>query len=99
MAVSQTQRELDALAVAGLALASAGTLAEALQSVADGAAAAVHADVAIAHADVHGRATALGVAAPSHALAAKLLRTTLNIGELHENEASEALPLPPSVQR
>jgi serine phosphatase RsbU (regulator of sigma subunit) len=90
---------LDALAAAGLALASAGTLAEALQIVADGAAAATHADVAIARADVHGRATALGVAATSHALAAELLRTSFDAADLPQKEESDVEHLPPPLQR
>ena len=48
MAVAQSQQELDALASAGLALASAAGLAEALQIVAHGAAEAAHADVVVA---------------------------------------------------
>jgi serine phosphatase RsbU (regulator of sigma subunit) len=99
MAVSQDQRELDALAAAGLALASAESLADALQVVADGAVQAVHAEVALVRADIDGRAVALGVAAASEALVAELARSGYPIGELPDREESELSRLPPSVRR
>lgn len=99
MAVSQSQRELDALATAGLALASAGTLAEALQAVADGAVRAVQTDVVIARADVDGRATALGVATASQALAAELEHSAFPLNELPEREESGLERMPASVRR
>jgi serine phosphatase RsbU (regulator of sigma subunit) len=98
MAVSQIQRELDALAAAGLALASAGTLAEALQIVAEGAARAVSTEVAIVRADVEGRATALGVATASEALAAELARSGFAVGELPEHEESDLQRIPVGVR-
>jgi serine phosphatase RsbU (regulator of sigma subunit) len=99
MAVSQTQRELDALAAVGLALASADTLAEALQAVAEGAARAVQTDVAIARADVDGRATALGVATSSGALAAEIARSGFALDELPQHEESDLKRVPPGVRR
>ena len=99
MALAQSQEELDALASAGLALASAATLAEALQIVAEGAAGAVHADVAIARADVRGRATALGVAASSQALAAELARSGFPLEEVPAEEESSLERLPEGVRR
>src|SRR5262249_16515641 len=94
MAISQSQRELDALAAAGLALASAGTLAEALQVVADGAAGAVRTDVVIARAEVEGRATALGIAAASEAVAAELARSGFGVEELPQHEQAELSLMP-----
>jgi serine phosphatase RsbU (regulator of sigma subunit) len=99
MVIAQSQQELDALAGAGLALASAATLAEALQIVADGAARAVHAEVAIARADVRGRATALGVAASSQALAAELARSGFPLEEVPREEESKLERLPEGVRR
>ena len=99
MAISPSQRELDALAAAGLALASAGTLAEALQAVADGAARTVQTEVAIARADVDGRATALGVATGSEALAAELARSGFPLDELPQHEESDLERMPPGVRR
>ena len=98
MAVSDSQRELDALAAAGLALASAGTLADALQIVADGAARAVATEVVIARADVDGRATAFGVATASEALAAELGRTGFAVGELPQHEESDLQRIPAAVR-
>jgi len=99
MAVIHSQRELDALAAAGLALANADTLAEALQIVADGAAGAAHADVAIVRADVDGRAAALGVATGSQALAAELARSGFALDELPRRDESELARMPTVVQR
>jgi serine phosphatase RsbU (regulator of sigma subunit) len=99
MAISESQRELDALAAAALALASAGTLAEALQVVADGAAGAVRTDVAIVRADVDGRATALGIATPSEALAAELARSGSAVEELPHDEQSELDGMPAGVRQ
>ncbi len=99
MAVTQSQRELDVLAAAGLALANADSLAEALQIIADGAAAAAHADVAIARADVDGRVAALGVATRSQALAAELSRSGFSLEDLPGREESELVRMPTVVQR
>jgi serine phosphatase RsbU (regulator of sigma subunit) len=98
MALVQSQRELEALAAAGLALASAGSLAEALQIVADGAAHTVGADLAIARANVDARATALGVATASEALAAELGRSGFPLGELPQNEESNLGRMPAAVR-
>jgi len=97
MAVSQSQRELDALAAAGLALASARTLAEAVQVIADGAARAVQSDVVIVRADVDGRATVLGIATASEALAAELERSGFALEELPQHEQSELERMPACV--
>src|SRR6266480_7112650 len=99
MAISPSQRELDALAAAGLALASAGTLAEALQAVADGAAHAVQTEVLIARAGIDGRATALGVATGSEALAAELARSGFPLDELPQHEESDLERMPPGIRR
>jgi len=99
MALAQSQQELDALASAGLALASAATLAEALQIVAEGAAGAAHAEVAIVRADVHGRATALGVAASSQALAAELARSGFPLEQVPREEEPNLERLPEGVRR
>jgi serine phosphatase RsbU (regulator of sigma subunit) len=99
MAVPQTQRELEALSASGMALASAVTLAEALQAVADGAAAALRADLALARAGVDGRATALGVATKSDALAAELSQSAIALADLPEHEIAELALLPDAIQR
>jgi serine phosphatase RsbU (regulator of sigma subunit) len=99
MAISESQRELDALAAAALALADAGTLAEALQVVAEGAAGAAQADVAIVRADVEGRATVLGIATTSEALAAELARTGFAVDELPQHEVAELERMPAGVRR
>jgi serine phosphatase RsbU (regulator of sigma subunit) len=99
MAVSQSQRELDALAAAGLALASAGTLAEALQIVADGAVRAVYADVAIARVEAQGQLTALAVATGSEALAAELAGSGLRLDELPDAEEVQLDRMPGAVRR
>src|SRR5262249_35576838 len=99
MAVTHSQLELDALAAAGLALADAETLSEALQIVAGGAAGAAHADVAIARSDVDGRAVALGVATVSQALAAELARSGFALDDVPRRDESELARMPTVVQR
>jgi len=99
MEVTYSQRELDALAAAGLALANAETLTEALQLVADGAAAAGHADLVIARADLEGRAAALGVATRSEALAAELARSGFPLEDVPGRDESELARMPTVVQR
>jgi serine phosphatase RsbU (regulator of sigma subunit) len=99
MAVSHSQRELDALAAAGLALANAETLAEALQIVADAAAGVTGADVAIVRADMEGRAAALGVATKSQALAAELSRSGFALDNLPRHDETELARMPMIVQR
>src|SRR5436190_1601173 len=76
MALAQSQQELDALASAGLALASAASLA-----------------------DVHGRATALGVAASSQALAAELARSGFPLEQVPREEEPNLERLPEGVRR
>jgi serine phosphatase RsbU (regulator of sigma subunit) len=101
MAVSQSQRELDALAAAGLALASAGTLAEALRIVADGAARVVHAEVVIARAGAGtpGAIEAVAVATRSEALAAELSGSPVALDALPQNEETELDRMPTAVRR
>jgi hypothetical protein len=99
MAISPGRHELDALAAAGLALASAATLPEALQIVADGAARAVQAEVTIARAGVEGRATVLGVASASEALAAELAGSGFPLEELTDHEESKLERMPPASGR
>jgi serine phosphatase RsbU (regulator of sigma subunit) len=99
MAVSQSQRELDALAAAGLALASAETLGEALQVVVDGAAQATRAEVAIARVETQGQLTAVAVATQSEALAAELAGTGYRLEDLVEHEEAELGRMPAAVRR
>src|SRR3954447_25472582 len=101
MAVSQSQLELDALAAAGLALASAATFAEALQIVASAAARAVHADTVILRAAEGGEDTvqAIAVATQSEALAAELSGVRLELGEVPQHEEAELERLPVGVRR
>jgi serine phosphatase RsbU (regulator of sigma subunit) len=99
MAVLHSQRELDALAAAGLALANTESLAEALQIVAEGVSAAAHADVAIVRAGIEGRAAALGVATGSQALTAELARTGVALDDLSHGEESKLVRMPTIVQR
>jgi serine phosphatase RsbU (regulator of sigma subunit) len=101
MAVSQSQRELDALAAAGLALASAGTLAEALHIVADGAARAAHAEVVIARTAVgtRGPVEAAAISTQSEALAAELSGSRVDLDELPEHEEAELGRMPSTVRR
>ena len=92
---------LDALAAAGLALGSAGSLSEALQLVAEGAARAVGADVAIARVadEIRGRLNAAAVAAGSAAVAAELVGSHLPLDDLPEYELAEPDRLPKGVRR
>jgi serine phosphatase RsbU (regulator of sigma subunit) len=101
MAVSPSQRELDALAAAGLALASAGTLVEGLGIVADAAARALHADVVIARAVLGSddTAEALAVAAGSEALTAELLGSGVPLAELPQHEEVALERAPQTVRR
>jgi serine phosphatase RsbU (regulator of sigma subunit) len=101
MAVSQSQHELDALAAAGLALASAETLGEALRLVANAAARAAHADVVIVRAaDSLGEtAEALAVASDSEALVAELSGSRVPLAALPQSEEGTLERLPRSVQR
>lgn len=98
MVVSQTQLDLDALAAAGLALASAGTVAEALKIVAEGAARAAHADLVIARAGDE-TVEAVAVATESAALAAELSGSKLSPGEIPEHEETDPDRLPSAVLR
>ena len=101
MAVSQTQLELDALAAAGLALASAGTVGEALEIVTEGAARAAHAELAIARAGdgLDGTLEAIAVAAQSEALVAELSGSRLAVDDVPQHEETELERLPAAVRR
>jgi serine phosphatase RsbU (regulator of sigma subunit) len=101
MAVSQTQLELDALAATGLALASAGTVREALQIVTEGAARAVHAELAIARAGdgLNGALEAIAVAAQSEALVAELSGSRLAVDDVPQHEETDLDRLPRAVRR
>ena len=96
MAVSESQRELDALAAAGLALASAGNLADALQLVVDAALKATHAEVALARVadDGRGQAGVAAVSTQSAALGAELAGSRLGLDELPEHEETQLDRLP-----
>jgi serine phosphatase RsbU (regulator of sigma subunit) len=93
--------ELDALAESGLAVASASSLSEALQIVADAAAHATAADVVVARvADgARGRLNAAAVATGSVALAAELEGSWLPLDELPAAEESDPERLPDAVRR
>ena len=86
MAVAQNQRELDALVSAGLALASAGSMTEGLQIVAEGAAEAAHADLVLVRVEARGRAAAVALASSSGALAAELADSSIPVAELPQHE-------------
>ena len=92
---------LDALAEAGLALGSAGSLAEALQIVADAAARAARADVVVARVadDVRGRLSTCAVAAGSAAVAAELEGSHLPLDELPPSEQADPDQLPEGIRR
>ncbi len=87
---------IDALAESGLALGSAGSLSEALQFVADGAARAVSADVVVARVVDDGRLllNAAAVSTASAAVAAELEGSRLPLDALpgHEESVLERLP-------
>src|SRR2546423_4631783 len=101
MAVGVTQRELEALAAAGVALGSATNLAEALELVADGVAHAVRADVVIARVvdETRGGASAVAVVSSSAALGAELSGSRIADDELPEHEEAELERLPGPVRR
>ncbi|MFL5968242.1 MAG: SpoIIE family protein phosphatase [Gaiellaceae bacterium] len=103
MAVSESQRELDALAAAGVALASARNLGEALDLVARAAAEAIHADVVIARIAGAGaesaRLEAVAVATESAALAAELSGSRVSADELPRHEETMPERLPAAVRR
>jgi serine phosphatase RsbU (regulator of sigma subunit)/putative methionine-R-sulfoxide reductase with GAF domain len=91
---------LDALARTALALASATTLAEALQAVADGVTHALGADVVIVRvADETRRLNACAVAASSTAVAAEFEGSRWPLDDLPEHEESDNDRLPRAVRR
>jgi serine phosphatase RsbU (regulator of sigma subunit) len=92
---------LDALAEAALALASAGSLPDALQAVAEAAARAVAAEVVVARVadETHRRLNATAVATSSVAVAAELEGSRLPLEELPAQEESDPGRLPLSVRR
>jgi serine phosphatase RsbU (regulator of sigma subunit) len=91
---------LDALAQAGLALGSAGSLPEALQAVADAVARAMRAEVVVARVvdDSRRRLNACAVATSSAALAAELEGSRLPLEDLPEHEESDPDRLPEGVR-
>jgi serine phosphatase RsbU (regulator of sigma subunit) len=101
MAVGENQRELDALAAAGLVLGSAANLAEALQIVARAASRAARADVVVARVadDSRDRLTAVAVAAESPALEAELAGSRIPLDAVAEHEESDLLRMPEGVRR
>jgi serine phosphatase RsbU (regulator of sigma subunit) len=92
---------LDALAEAGLALGLAGSLAEALQTVAEAAARAVGAEVVVVRVADEARTSlnACAVATSSAAVGAELEGSRLPFTEVPEHEVSNPERLPESVRR
>src|SRR2546423_5002188 len=92
---------LDALAQAGLDLGLAGSLAEALQTVADAAARAVGAEVVVARVtdDEHRRLNACAVASASAAVVAELEGSRLPLAAVPESEVSDPDLLPEVIRR
>jgi serine phosphatase RsbU (regulator of sigma subunit) len=108
MAVSPEQRRvglaesgLDALAEAGLELGLAGSLAEAMQTVAEGAARAAGAEVVVVRVadDARRSLNACAVATSSAAIGAELEGSRLSIQDVPEHEVSEGERLPEGVRQ
>jgi GAF domain-containing protein len=95
------QSGLDALAEAGLELSLAGSLTEALQTVAESAARAVGAEVVVARiADgEHHRLKACAIASTSAAVAAELEGSRLALEDVPDVEESDFERLPEVVRR
>src|SRR6185312_9350143 len=71
----------------------------ALQIVAHGAAEAAHADVVVARVESRGRAAAVALATPSQALAAELSGSSIDLGELPQQEQPTLELASPGVQK
>ena len=91
---------LDALAEAGLALGLAGSLAEAMQTVAEAAARAAGAEVVVVRIADDARISlkACAVATSSAAVGAELEGSRVPLADIPEYEVSDAEHLPESVQ-
>jgi serine phosphatase RsbU (regulator of sigma subunit) len=92
---------LEALAQAGLALGLAGSLAEAMQTVAEAAARAVGAEVVVVRVadDARASLTACAVATSSAAVGAELEGSRVRLADVPEYEVSDAKRLPEGVRR
>jgi serine phosphatase RsbU (regulator of sigma subunit) len=92
---------LEALAQAGLALGLAGSLSEAMQTVAEAAARAVGAEVVVVRVadDTRASLKACAVATSSAAVGAELEGSRLPLADVPEYEVSDAERLPESVRR
>jgi serine phosphatase RsbU (regulator of sigma subunit) len=92
---------LDALAEAGLSLGLSGSLAEAMQIVAEAAARAAGAEVVLVRVADEARTslTACAVATSSSAVGAELEGSRLPLADVPAHEASDADRLPDSVRR
>ena len=99
--VRLTEGGLDALAESGLSLGLSGSLAEAMQTVAEAAARAARADVVVVRVTDEARAslTACAVATTSAAVGAELEGSRLPLAGFPEDEASDADRLPDGVRR
>src|SRR3989442_4749504 len=99
--VGLSEGGLDALAEAGLALGLAGSLAEALQTVAEAAARAVGAEVVVVRVADEARTSlnACAAATSSAAVGAELEGSRLPFADVSEHEASNPERLPESVRR
>jgi serine phosphatase RsbU (regulator of sigma subunit) len=96
-----TEGGLDALAESGLSLGLAGSLAEAMQTVAEAAARAARADVVVVRVADEARVslTACAVATTSAAVGAELEGSRLPLAGIPEDEATDADRLPDGVRR
>ena len=92
---------LEALAEAGLALGLAGSLSEAMQTVAEAAARAAGAEVVVVRVadDARTSLNACAVATSSAAVGAELEGSRLPLGDVPEYEVSDPERLPESVRR
>jgi serine phosphatase RsbU (regulator of sigma subunit) len=92
---------LDALAEAGLALGLAGSLSEAMQTVAEEAGQAAGAEVVVVRVvdDARRTLTACAVATSSAAVGAELEGSRVPLAGVPEGEVSDLLRLPESVRR
>jgi serine phosphatase RsbU (regulator of sigma subunit) len=99
--VGLAESGLEALAQAGLALGLAGSLSEAMQTVAEAAARAVSAEVVVVRVvdDTRASLKACAVATSSAAVGAELEGSRLPLADMPESEVADAERLPESVRR
>jgi serine phosphatase RsbU (regulator of sigma subunit) len=99
--VGLAESGLEALAQAGLALGLAGSLSEAMQTVAEAAARAVSAEVVVVRVvdDTSASLKACAVATSSAAVGAELEGSRLPLADMPESEVADAERLPESVRR